>query len=190
MSLSSYDRLFPSQDVRQTGGLGNLIAAPLQGQRRRSGTTVFLDLATLEPRDDQWAYLSSIGRITPREANRLTQRLGQITVGAAVDRLRAATSTNIKVLAPAIVHARFAARITVDGADLPPALMATLKHAATMPNPIFLERQRRRASTWDTSCGDGPTSNWIHRRDNGRRPHPAVCRPHIRRRTRRPVLDG
>jgi superfamily II DNA or RNA helicase len=150
MSLSSYDRLFPSQDVLQTGGLGNLIAAPLQGQRRRSGTTVFLDVATLEPHDDQWAYLSSVGRITPREANRLAQRLGQITVGAAVDRLQAATSTNIKVLAPAVVHARFAARVTVDGADLTPALMATLKHAATMANPIFFERQRRRASTWDT----------------------------------------
>ena len=35
MDLSSYDRLFPSQDVLQTGGLGNLIAAPLQGRCRR-----------------------------------------------------------------------------------------------------------------------------------------------------------
>ena len=31
----------------------------------------------------------------------------------------------------------------------PPALAATLKHAASMPNPLFYERQRRRASTWD-----------------------------------------
>ena len=49
MDLSSYDRLFPSQDVRQAGGLGNLIAAPLQGRCRRRGATVFLDLATLGP---------------------------------------------------------------------------------------------------------------------------------------------
>ena len=47
-------------------------------------------------------------------------------------------------------HGLLAATITVDGADLPPALMATLKHAASMPNPIFYERQRRRAATWDT----------------------------------------
>ena len=33
---------------------------------------------------------------------------------------------------------------------MPPALLATLKHAASMPNPVFYERQRRRASTWDT----------------------------------------
>jgi hypothetical protein len=53
MDLSSYDRLFPSQDVVAAGGQGNLIAAPLQGRARRRGATVFLDLATLEPHEDQ-----------------------------------------------------------------------------------------------------------------------------------------
>lgn len=150
MDLSSYDRLFPSQDVLQVGGLGNLIAAPLQGGARRRGATVFLDLATLEPHKDQWAYLSSIVRLTPRELTRLAQRLGQVSVGAGVDRLRAATSTRISVQPPPVVHTRLGAAITVTGADLPPALLATLKHAASMPNPVFYDRQRRRASTWNT----------------------------------------
>jgi hypothetical protein len=150
MDLSSYDRLFPSQDVLATGGLSNLIAAPLAGRARRRGATVFLDLATLEPHEDQWAYLSSLGRITPRELDRLARRLGEVTVGAAVDRLRAATSTKIAVQPPAVVRATPGARITVEAAELPPALLATLKHAASMPNPVFYERQRRRASTWDT----------------------------------------
>ena len=44
MDLRSYDRLFPNQDVLPGGGFGNLIAAPLQGRRRKDGTTVFLDL--------------------------------------------------------------------------------------------------------------------------------------------------
>ena len=73
-----------------------------------------------------------------------------VAVGARVDRIRSATSTTIAVPLPTVVHARFGATITVDGRDLPPAFMATVKHAATMPNPIFYERQRRRASTWDT----------------------------------------
>jgi hypothetical protein len=55
MDLRSYDRLFPNQDVLPEGGFGNLIAAPLQGRRRKDGLTVFLDLATLEPYEDQWA---------------------------------------------------------------------------------------------------------------------------------------
>ena len=150
MDLRSYDRLFPSQDVVQIGGLGNLIAAPLQGRARRRGASVFLDLATLEPYEDQWAYLSSVARISPREVTQLARRLGEVNVGATVDRLRVATATRISVQAPPVVHARLGATITVDCADLPPALLATLKHAASMPNPAFYERQRRRASTWDT----------------------------------------
>jgi hypothetical protein len=67
-----------------------------------------------------------------------------------VDRLRAATATKIAVSSPRVVRATLGAKITVDCTDLPPALLATLKHAASMPNPIFYERQRRRASTWDT----------------------------------------
>ncbi|CCG03593.1 TOTE conflict system archaeo-eukaryotic primase domain-containing protein [Blastococcus saxobsidens] len=150
MSLASYDRLFPSQDVVGTGGFGNLIAAPLQGRARRRGATVFLDLTTMEPHEDQWAYLSSLGRLTPKEVNRLAQRLGQVAVGAEVNRLRSPTSTKIAVQPPAVVQARLGATITVNAAELPPALLATLKHAASMPNPIFYERQRRRASTWGT----------------------------------------
>jgi superfamily II DNA or RNA helicase len=150
MDLASYDRLFPSQDVVAVGGLGNLIAAPLAGRARRRGTTVFLDLATLEPHEDQWAYLSTVGRLTPKEVARLAARLGEVRVGAGVDRLRSPTSTKIAVQPPAVVRAAQGAAITVNGADLPPPLVATLKHAASMPNPMFYERQRRRASTWDT----------------------------------------
>jgi hypothetical protein len=37
MDLRSYDRLLPNQDVVPEGGFGNLIAAPLQGRRRKDG---------------------------------------------------------------------------------------------------------------------------------------------------------
>ena len=67
MTLASYDRLFPSQDLLPAGGDGNLIAAPLFKPARDNGATVFLDLETLEPREDQWAYLSTLGRMTPAE---------------------------------------------------------------------------------------------------------------------------
>ena len=53
-------------------------------------------------------------------------------------------------MAPAVVRGRLGAGIRVEGEDLTPALMATLKHAASMPNPIFYEKQRLRTSTWDT----------------------------------------
>ncbi len=37
----------------------------------------------------------------------------------------------------------------VELADLTPALAASLRHAASMHNPQFYEKQRMRASTWD-----------------------------------------
>jgi hypothetical protein len=114
MDLASYDRLFPSQDVLPTGGIGNLIAAPLHGRCRRDGATVFLDLATLEPCEDQWAYLSTLGRMSPREVTRAAERAGPVAVGAGVDRLAVAGSTRVRPPAPAVVRARLGAGIRVE----------------------------------------------------------------------------
>jgi superfamily II DNA or RNA helicase len=149
MDLTSYDRLFPSQDVLPVGGVGNLIAAPLQGQRRKDGATVFLDLATLEPYEDQWAFLSSLSRMSPREVARAADRVGTVSVGTRVDRLATPSSTKVNPQPAPIIRARLGAGIRVESPELTPSLLATLKHAASMPNPVFYERQRRRASTWD-----------------------------------------
>jgi hypothetical protein len=53
----------PSQDLLLDGGVGNVIAAPLQGRCRRDGATVFLDLAALEPHEDRVGVPVVIGRI-------------------------------------------------------------------------------------------------------------------------------
>jgi hypothetical protein len=82
---------------------------------------VFLDTSTLEPHDDQWAYPSSLGRLSPREVTRLAQRLGSVTVGVAVKRLGQPTSTRTVPEAPPIVRVRLRARVTVQGEDLTPA---------------------------------------------------------------------
>ena len=149
MDLSSYDRLFPSQDVLPAGGTGNLIAAPLQGTVRKDGTTVFLDLATMEPHDDQWAYLSSLSRTTPNEVARVARRNADIAVGRQADHLVAGNSSKIRPAVPAVIRARLCTGIRIETQDLPPALLASLKHAASMANPEFYDRQRRRASTWN-----------------------------------------
>jgi hypothetical protein len=64
IAMSSYDRLFPNQDTMPAGGFGNLIALPLQRERRDEGCTVFLD-GDLEPYPDQWAYLAGMARSSP-----------------------------------------------------------------------------------------------------------------------------
>jgi superfamily II DNA or RNA helicase len=149
MDLRSYDRLFPSQDVLPIGGVGNLIAAPLYGRSRKNGTTVFLDLGTMEPHQDQWDYLSTLSRMSPGQVATAVGRVGEVRAGAGIDRVRAASSTVIRPAVAPVVRVRLSAGVRVEGEDLTPDLMATLKHAASMPNPLFYERQRLRASTWD-----------------------------------------
>jgi superfamily II DNA or RNA helicase len=150
MHLSSYDRLFPSQDVHTGRGMGNLIAAPLNGKRRQHGTTVFLDPATLEPFDDQWAYLSSIARLSANEATTLYRALPDPQIGHRVRRLQLPTSSKIVPRPAAIIRATFASRITLTAKDLGPAMISAVKHAASIRNPEFDARQRARRSTWDT----------------------------------------
>jgi superfamily II DNA or RNA helicase len=149
MSLASYDRLFPSQDTLPAGGVGNLIAAPLYGKARRDGATVFLDPATMEPHEDQWAYLSTLGRMSPREVATAANRAGRVVVGTAVERIEAAGSTKTQPQLQPVIHASLGAGIRLEQSELTPAFLATLKHAASMKNPLFYERQRLRLSTWD-----------------------------------------
>jgi hypothetical protein len=70
LGMDSYDRLFPSQDTMPRGGFGNLIALPLQKKPRECGNSVFVD-QSLTPYPDQWAYLSSIQKMTQTEIERL-----------------------------------------------------------------------------------------------------------------------
>jgi superfamily II DNA or RNA helicase len=149
VNLASYDRLFPSQDLLPAGGVGNLIALPLFRSARDRNATVFLNLENLEPHQDQWAYLSTLGRMTPKEVNRAADKAGRVPAGREVTRLASPVSTEIRPEATVTVRVRLGAGIRVELADLTPALAASMRHAASMHNPLFYEKQRMRASTWD-----------------------------------------
>lgn len=84
VNLASYDRLFPSQDLLPVGGVGNLIALPLFRSARDRNATVFLNLENLEPHQDQWSYLSTLGRMTPKEVSRAADQAGRVPAGREV----------------------------------------------------------------------------------------------------------
>lgn len=115
--------------------------------RRCSGERI--NTETLEPHEDQWAYLSTLGRMTPQEVKRAADKAGKPVVAAEATRLISPGSTEIRQQAPEVLHARLGAGIRVEQAELTPGLAATLRHAASMHNPLFYERQRMRASTWN-----------------------------------------
>lgn len=61
-SFKSYDRMLPAQDKMPLGGLGNLIALPLQGQALKKGNSAFID-PFWHTYPDQWEQLRNIKRI-------------------------------------------------------------------------------------------------------------------------------
>lgn len=76
IGLKSYDRFFPNQDTMPEKGFGNLIALPLQRRPRERGNSLFLD-DNLEPYLDQWAYLSSMHRLSSNDVEQLVDSLSQ-----------------------------------------------------------------------------------------------------------------
>lgn len=78
LTFKSYDRLFPNQDYLPEGGLGNLVALPLQGQARKLGNSVFVDEDFVAFKD-QWGYLQQVVKVSEEEVDALLQRKGLST---------------------------------------------------------------------------------------------------------------
>ncbi len=147
IDLSSYDRLFPSQDVMPKGSFGNLIALPLQGGCRKRGTTVFLDPTTLDPYEDQWAFLSTVPLASPEALTAIAESVRPLAVGTeAVDWEQARDQHP----APPVVHATLAGMLSIERIGLPAWLIAQLKHIASLHNPKFYENERLRLSNHAT----------------------------------------
>ena len=62
-SFDTYDRMIPAQDKLPDGGLGNLVALPLQGRAVKAGNSVFVD-HNWTPYYDQWQILRNTGKIS------------------------------------------------------------------------------------------------------------------------------
>src|ERR1700728_1727421 len=87
--------------------------------------------------------------MSPQELKRAADRAGKTAVATEVTRLVTASSTTTQPQAAAVLSARLGAGIRLEEAELTPGLAATLRHAASMHNPLFYERQRMRASTYN-----------------------------------------
>lgn len=150
MDLASYDRFFPNQDFLPKGGLGNLIALPLQKKCRAVGNTEFLD-PNLRPWQDQWAYLSKVKRVTPHQLEALLESASgaHVAVGPGSAGFRPRQYPEER-RPPSRISCTLAAEISLERVGLPPSLLSQIKHLASLHNPVFYERQRLRLSTFRT----------------------------------------
>ena len=171
IGFESYDRLFPSQDTMPTGGFGNLIALPLQHGPRQNGNSVFLD-ESFEPYRDQWAFLSTLPRLTLVELMALVEAAGR--QGQVIDLRRPHDEENeepwdappsrlkripeITAPLPRSLDVVLGNQIYIPRAGLPPGLINQLIRVAAFQNPAFYRAQAMRLSTFGIpriiSCGE------------------------------------
>ena len=161
LGFESYDRLFPNQDTLPKGGFGNLIALPLQKKPREQGNSVFVD-DNFIPYSDQWAYLSTIKRITLIELNQLVEKAEQqnriLGVKLPIDEedvepwkmppSRIIKEISINESLPKCVTIILANQLFIDKSHLPAALQSRIIRLAAFQNPDFYKAQAMRLPTF------------------------------------------
>lgn len=161
LGLDSFDRFFPNQDTMPKGGLGNLIALPLQKRAREKNHSVFLD-ENGSPYMDQWAFLASIHRMERAtiEAYVLNSLIHKDVLPVAIDTRddaeaeepwkasRAAKWPIIYEALPQRVGVVISNQIFVDSTGLPAILRNRILRLASFSNPEFYQAQAMRLSTW------------------------------------------
>ncbi len=173
IGLDSYDRFFPNQDTMPKGGFGNLIALPLQKASRDQGNSVFLD-EQFEPYADQWAFLSSIRRLSAiavdavvenaqRKGDLIGVRISIADDNGAPDPWTLPPSrkrAEVPILGPfpKSVEVTRANLVYVAKKGLPTVMLDRLLRIAAFQNPEFYKAQSMRLSTYDKprviACGE------------------------------------
>ena len=162
IGFASYDRLFPNQDTMPLGGFGNLIALPLQNTARKAGNSVFVD-TDMQPFADQWAYLSSLPRMSAAAVTDLVEAAelyGRVLgVRMPLDNEQAdepwkmspsrrSTPRRLDVPIAPTIKVTIADQIYVDRSELPSAMIAQLVRLAAFQNPEFYRAQAMRLPTF------------------------------------------
>ena len=161
LGLDSYDRFFPNQDTLPQGGLGNLIALPLQKKPRENGNSVFLD-ENFEPYPDQWQYLSTIRRIGRDTVESLFQNAcnnGRI-IGLRLPVTdeddqpwetppSGEKKSQIVGPFPECIQIVLANQIFIPKRSLSPSLRNALIRIAAFQNPEFYQKQAMRMPTYN-----------------------------------------
>ncbi len=164
ISLDSYDRIIPNQATLPKGGFGNLVALPLQFEARKLGNSCFVNDDWV-PYDDQWAFLSSVRRLSKAEIAALVARAKSenrslVEMGnAARDEEKPWTfflplwstltpGDSPSPIAETPIEVVLANRIYVFQEGLTDELRSRLIRSASFTNPEFYEAERMRFSVY------------------------------------------
>ena len=154
LSFKSYDRFFPNQDSLPEGGLGNLVALPLQGMARRKGNSVFVD-NKFNAYEDQWTFLSQIHKFSEAELDLLLRQhtvptLGELSKSSETKPWETPQiGTPLADCYPKQIVLIRANMLYIPLANLSAKCVNAFKRIAAFRNPEFYEKQGMRLSTYN-----------------------------------------
>ena len=164
ISFKSYDRFFPNQDTLPEGGLGNLVALPLQGNARKNGNSVFVN-EYFEPFPDQWEYLLNIGKLSDSALEVILKQTANILPLGDLSKTSESKPWEVLVTTK-IDKSDFLSEIVITRSNmlyiplnqLSSKVLNHLRRIASFRNPEFYSKQALRLSTYQTpriiSCAD------------------------------------
>ena len=164
ISFKSYDRFFPNQDTLPEGGLGNLVALPLQGNARKNGNSVFVN-EYFEPFRDQWEYLLNISKLSAFALEEILKQTANIMPLGDLSKTSESKPWEVPVTAK-IEKSDFSSEVVITRSNMlyiPLNLLSSkvlnhLRRIASFRNPEFYSKQALRLSTYQTpriiSCAD------------------------------------
>ncbi len=147
IKMSSYDRIFPTQDTVPKKGFGNLIALPLEGIARQDSNSVFID-KTFTVFENQWGALKNTKKIAEIEIHSFLEKVGDNfdagKVGMDYD-----SNDNLQLsITEKTIELTLENGIKFPSKNLEPSLINQLKRVASFKNPEFYKAQKMRLSTW------------------------------------------
>ena len=166
--FKSYDRLFPSQDTMPRGGFGNLIALPFQKSARKNHNSEFIN-ERLQAHSDQWAFLSSIQKITEDRVENLTRELCHGHELGILKTDEEETQEPWETHPVSLQKSDFpkqmdivkANMLFIPKSNISQRALNRLKRLASFKNPMFYKQQAMRLSTFGhpriISCADETT---------------------------------
>lgn len=150
LSFTAFDRMFPSQDFISKDKIGNLIAGPLQGDRRRENKSVFVD-DSYRPLPDQWKALAEVQLISSKKLNIIVNTINE---NSQFQFFNEQDKQSDLLKEPSIINKPLTiirnSAILIPKAGLSVKQVNQLKWLCSFKNPIFYEKQNKRMSLYNT----------------------------------------
>lgn len=153
LKISSFDRMFPSQDFLPKGGYGNLIVLPFQKEPASYGNTLFVDKYFI-PYKNQWEYLSNVEKLSEDKVFDLIKVLSNNTIDISHEdleikkELKNKKKNNFKF--PKSLDIILDDMIYIDKKNLSTGVKNCFRRLASFANPEFYKKQRLRLSVYNT----------------------------------------